>query len=419
MGTTDSGLRQSELIEFSLLNPSVFIGEALTGKVILKIKNPLLFRDLILYLTIAEGWYQSTYDSNNNPKLNEELNTGSLFQIPINIRQFLNQNTELLSIQPGTYPIPFTMYTYNIPFPSVEFPKYGIRGYVRYILTSELVGCNTNKPEITDAFLHIKAVPLILNTPLTSFSEVTVYKWGLMGKGKTSLNCSIPKNTFCINENIPIAATVDNSKGDMDVTSVKISIHRIVHLIPSKQTVHLDYDESINSKDFKCNVPKGSTQNLSFSITLREEGISRYSVSGKPEPLTSQDDINLYIPTCLANLIKIEYNVKATAYFESMTGADSRPRCILPISVGHAGDFMPQQQMQQQYQQQTNPMEQQYQQQTNPMQQQYQQQPNPMQQQYQQQTNPMQQQYQQAPNPMEQQYQQAPNPMQQQYPSFQ
>ena len=393
MGTTNSGLRESELIEISLLKSSVFIGEALTGKVILKIKTPLLFRDLILYLTIAEGWYQSTYDSDNRPKLNEEINSGSLFQIPINIRQFLNQNTELLSIQPGTYPLPFTMYTYNIPFPSVEYPRYGIRGYVRYILTSELIGCNTNQPEITDVFIQVKTLPLTLNTPLTSFSEVTVYKWGLMGKGKTSLNCSIPKNTFCINENIPIAVTVDNSKGDMDVVSVKISIHRIVHLIPSKQPVHLDYDESITSKDFKCNVSKGTIQNMSFSIILREEGLSRYSVSGKPEPLTSNDDINMFIPTCLANLIKVEYNVKATAYFESMTGADSRPRCIFPISVGHSGDFMPQQQIQQQNLQPINPMEQQYQQQPNPMEQQYQQQPNPMEQQYQQQTNPMQQQY--------------------------
>ena len=193
-----------------------------------------------------------------------------------------------------------------------------------------------------------------------------------MGKGKTSLNCSIPKNTFYVNESIPIAATVDNSKGDMAVTSVKISIHRIVHLIPSKQPTHLDYDESITSKDFKCNVPKGSIQNLSFSIVMREDGLSRYSVTGKPEPLNSKDDINMFIPTCLANLIKVEYNVKATAYFESMTGADSRPRCIFPISVGQSGNFMPQQQIQQQYQQeQPNPMQQQYQQQTNPMQQQY------------------------------------------------
>ena len=106
MGTTNSGLRESELIEISLLKSSVFIGEALTGKVILKIKTPLLFRDLILYLTIAEGWYQSTYDSDNHQKFNEEMNSGTLFQIPINIRQFLNQNTELLSIQPGTYPSP-------------------------------------------------------------------------------------------------------------------------------------------------------------------------------------------------------------------------------------------------------------------------------------------------------------------------
>ena len=361
MGTTDSGLRKSELIEISLLNPSVFIGEALTGKIILNTNKPLLFRDLILYLTIAEGWYQSTYDSENRPKLIEEINSGTLFQIPINIRQFLGQNTELLSLQQGTYPIPFTMFTYNVPFPSVEYPRYGIRGYVRYLLTSELVGCNTNQPEITDVFIHVKTLPLTLNTPLTSFSEVTVYKWGLMGKGKTSLNCSIPKNTFYVNESIPIAATVDNSKGDMAVTSVKISIHRIVHLIPSKQPTHLDYDESITSKDFKCNVPKGSIQNLSFSIVMREDGLSRYSVTGKPEPLNSKDDINMFIPTCLANLIKVEYNVKATAYFESMTGADSRPRCIFPISVGQSGNFMPQQQIQQQYQQeQPNPMQQQY-----------------------------------------------------------
>jgi hypothetical protein len=406
MGNQNTGLRESQIMQISLFNPTLFIGEPLTGKIILKVTSPLQFRDISLYLTIGEGWYHETEDSNNNKIVYEECNYGTLFQIPINVRQVLNQNSEIISLPTNIYEIPFIMYTNTIPFPSVEYPRYSTRGYVRYILTSELIGYT--QPEVCDAFLHLKTLPLSLNTPLTSFSEVTVYKWGLMGKGKTSLSCSIPKNTYYIGENIPIACIVDNTKGDMKVTSIKISIHRIVHFIPSKQPKKYDYDESIASKEFKCNVEKGTKQNISCSIEMRDNNLSKHSVMGRPEPLTSKDDINLFVPTCLSNLVKIEYNVKATAYFESMTGADSRPRCQFPISIGHFNNMIPQQ---------NNPMQQQYQQpmpQPNPMQQQYQQpmpQPNPMQQQYQQpmpQPNPMEQQYQQPmpqPNPMEQQYQ--------------
>ena len=420
MGTQYTGLRESNILELSLYNPSLFIGEPVTGKIKIKVQNSFTFRDISLYLTIGEGWYHQTEDSNNNKIVYEECNYGTLFQIPINVHQSLNQNTDIISLQPGIYEIPFTMYTNTIPFPSLEYPRYQVRGYVRYILTTELIGYS--QPEICDAFLHFKTIPLSLNTPLTSFSEVTVYKWGLMEKGKTSLNCSIPKNTFYIGENIPIACTVDNSKGDMAVTSIKISIHRIVHFIPSKQPKKYDYDESIASKDFKCNIPKGTIKNVSCSIEMRDNNLSRYTVEGRPEPLTNKDDINLFIPTCLSNLVKVEYNVKATAYFESMTGSESRPRCQFPISIGHCNNMMPQN---------INPMQQQYQK-PSPMEQQYQQPPvnqyiNPMEQQYQQ-NNPMEQQYQQN-NPMQQQYQNAaPNPMGQpstmpeninnQYPNF-
>ena len=49
-------------------------------------------------------------------------------------------------------------------------------------------------------FIQIKTLPLILNTPLNSFSHARIEKWSLMNKGNVTLNCSLNKNTFFIKE---------------------------------------------------------------------------------------------------------------------------------------------------------------------------------------------------------------------------
>ena len=192
MGNTKSGLRKSPYLSISLQKKSFFISEPIQGTIILQSNPQLQISDINISLNLLEGWTVSKvrrgdifYDSDNDEKYDREFNFTPQITFNLNIQ---NKN-----FNNGNYTFPFIIYTNNLTFPSFEYPKFQVRGYLRYIITAGIVPLIPNNPilEYCDEFIQIKSLPLILNTPLSSSSNVHVEKWGLMDKGKTSLYCSI------------------------------------------------------------------------------------------------------------------------------------------------------------------------------------------------------------------------------------
>ena len=334
MGSTKSGLRKSPYLSISLQKKTFFISEPIKGTITLL--NNIQLSDINISLNLLEGWTASKARkgeifnySDDDDIFDREFNFNPQISFNLNIQ---NQN-----FNNGNFTYPFIINTNNLSYPSFEYPKFQVRGFLRYIITAGIVPLIPNNPilEFCDEFIQIKTLPLILNAPLNSFSNVHVEKWGLMNKGNTSLNCSIVKNTFFIGENIPISINIDNSNGKMDVNEIKISIHRLVNLCPFKNKEHYNFDDTIIKNKYKVLIPKGQKQNCSYDIKVYDFNIKVTKIIGENDPLNKGVDINDYVPTCISNLVKCEYNIKVSLYFSSFVTKNSRPRCIIPISIGH------------------------------------------------------------------------------------
>ena len=230
MGNSTLKLRKSNFISFSLQKKDFFITEPITGEITLtnishiNISN---ISNIKITLNLIEGWIASKNERKHSA--NSDSDRHDIFDREKKIIQIEEMyldinNTQNINLNSGILNLPFIINTNNFSLPSFEYPKFQIRGFIRYILTGEIIQLNSNENnlEITDEMIQIKTLPLILNSPLSSSSSVHIEKWGLMNKGSINMTCSILKNTFYIKENIPIDINIDNSNGKMDVNQIKI-----------------------------------------------------------------------------------------------------------------------------------------------------------------------------------------------------
>ena len=346
MGNSTLKLSKSNFISFSLQKKDFFISEPITGEVTLSNISNLNISNISnikISLYIYEGWIASKNDrkhsvdsdSDRHDIFDRETKINKIEEIILDINKNQNINSRIINL-------PFMINTNNFSFPSFEYPKFQIRGFIRYILRGEIVQLNSNinNLEMTDEMIQIKTLPFILNSPLTSSTSTHIEKWGLMNKGTINMTCSIKKNTFFIKEIIPIDINIDNSNGKMDVNEIKVTIHRLVNFSPYIHKAKFNFDKTINKKKFKVLINKGEINDLHCNIDLYDHDISLTSISGEYEPLNNKVDINEYLPTCISSLIKCEYNIKISLYFDSYATKKSRPRCVIPISVGHFKENM-------------------------------------------------------------------------------
>ena len=346
MGNSTLKLSKSNFISFSLQKKDFFISEPITGEVTLTNISNLNISNISNFkisLYIYEGWIASKNDrkhsvdsdSDRHDIFDRETKINKIEEIILEINKNQNINSRIINL-------PFMINTNNFSFPSFEYPKFQIRGFIRYILRGEIVqlNSNVNNLEMTDEMIQIKTLPFILNSPLTSSTSTHIEKWGLMNKGTINMTCSIKKNTFFIKEIIPIDINIDNSNGKMDVNEIKVTIHRLVNFSPCVHKAKFNFDKTINKKKFKVLINKGEINDLHCNIDLYDHDISLTSISGEYEPLNNKVDINEYLPTCISSLIKCEYNIKISLYFDSYATKKSRPRCVIPISVGHFKENM-------------------------------------------------------------------------------
>ena len=231
MGNSTLKLSKSNFISFSLQKKDFFISEPITGEVTLSNISNLNISNISnikISLYIYEGWIASKNDrkhsvdsdSDRHDIFDRETKINKIEEIILDINKNQNINSRIINL-------PFMINTNNFSFPSFEYPKFQIRGFIRYILRGEIVQLNSNinNLEMTDEMIQIKTLPFILNSPLTSSTSTHIEKWGLMNKGTINMTCSIKKNTFFIKEIIPIDINIDNSNGKMDVNEIKVNYY--------------------------------------------------------------------------------------------------------------------------------------------------------------------------------------------------
>ena len=343
MGNTpDSKIKNnSTIINIELGKIDYFKGETILGEIILNVGLiPLSFHQINISLNLKEGWYYET--GGEDATLYSEKNEIVLKTFQLNVRELLNKtsNLELITLNQGKYYLPFNYKLSTLISPSLEYYMASGRGYLRYFLTAELISPYINsgeKNEIYEKLIIVKSHPKILKTPLVYSVETNVKKWGLLDKGNTKLYATYYKNYGVFDEMIPITVTVDNTKGDLNVTLIKIVLIRNINFLKYKSVSSFYFKSNVIELKSNVSIKKECKETFNYQINLRDSNLTKKSFYKIDDPYSDIIDLNYLLPTVNGNLVRCEYVIKISCEFESLVTYNNRPRVFLPLNIGHQG----------------------------------------------------------------------------------
>lgn len=319
----------AKLLKIALEKEKYFPGDEIKGEIWFEPSQQLIISEIIVRLHLYEGWtFQETSERSQT-----DATSVVLTKLSMMMGQIMNIPTTLVSFSPGQYHFPFTIQTPKELQPSFEFPMPNRRGFIRYSISAETVSPYIKTTEENPIIM--KARPLVLNTPLFCSSCANVKKWGLFGKGTTILTATYPTNNYRIGDIVPLTVNVDNARGEMTVNSIKVKVIRKITFLKQNDTTKLPIEKTIYNQSFNANVPPRMKDSQHYSICIRDGDLAVYNYNSVLNPYPFEKDLNQLMPSVDGVIVKCEYSVKATAYFNSFVSYDHRPRVILPLSITH------------------------------------------------------------------------------------
>lgn len=316
------------LMRVALEKEMFFQDEPIRGEIWLEPQQTVILSDIIVRLKLQEGWvYNETSD-----KVISEINSVILAEKPVGMGKLLNIPTQLISLSAGQFHFPFTLDPPGPIQPSFEHPFPNRRGYVRYSVQAETLSQYLRLN--VESIVIIKARPLVLNSPSMFSSCVNVHNWGFFQKGTTILAVSYPTNNYKIGDTIPLTVNIDNSRGLLDVNTVRVVIIRKTTFTKINQNEKYPFEVIAYKQDFNFQVPSRTRNTFNFAVMLRDNNLqANYTDVYNPYPYLQ--DFNNLMPSLDALTLKCKYMVKVSVYFNSYVTYSYRPRVIMPISVTH------------------------------------------------------------------------------------
>ena len=308
-----------------------FKGEIIEGNIILDCISNITLKEITISFSQNESWLiQETSDIKYGEKNNQLL---SKFDLGIN--KILNDNNEIKTLSPGRYIFPFKIELPKYLQPSFEYPIANRSGYIRYILESEVIS-NSIKLS-TRNYILIKAGIKRLMTPKSYNAVTNVHKWGIIDGGSTILKVSYKKNNYKIDEIAPLDVEIDNTRGKLKVSQCKIRVIRIIQFSRLNKASMEKYplEKTILTKVFSAEVFPNSKRNFLFGTELKDKDLLDYTYINAINPYPNIKDINILLPSVEGGIIKCEYRLQVSVYFDNFVTANYRPRVSLPIVITH------------------------------------------------------------------------------------
>ena len=308
-----------------------FKGEIIEGNIILNCISNLTLNEISIALYSKENWIiQETSTIKYGEKNNQLL---SKFDIGLN--KILNNNKDINVLVPGRYIFPFQIQLPNYLQPSFEYPIPNRAAYLRYLLESEIIS-NDIKTK-SNIYILIKGSFILLRTPKIFSSVTNVHKWGMFDGGSTILKVSYKKNNFTIDEMIPLNIDIDNTRGKLKVKESKIRIIRTIQFSkPDKSSIEkYPLEKTIYSKVFWSEVFPNSKRSFLFQTEIIDKDLIDFNFFGENNPYSKIKDINILLPSIEGRIIKCDYRIQVSLYFDSFVTSGYRPRVCLPISIIH------------------------------------------------------------------------------------
>ena len=94
-------------------------------------------------------------------------------------------------------------------------------------------------------------------------------------------------------------------------------------------------EKTIYSKNFWSEVLPNSKRSFLFQTELKDKDLIDFNYVGKSNPYPLIKDLNLLLPTLESSIIKCDYEIQVSLYFDSFVTSGYRPRISLPIIITH------------------------------------------------------------------------------------
>ena len=317
-------------ITISTTKLDYFKDDYVEGTIILQNQLPIVLSDINLNLYLCESW---TYTESSSQSYGE-LNTQPLLCVKVGINKILNIDTELINLSAGMFNFPFKFKLPNYLQPCFEFPLPNRRGYLRYSLEAKFIspyiqGCSS-------IYLIVKARPKVLNSPLSYSSVMNIHKWGLFDQGTTLLKASYLTNNFRVNELANIKVEINNMRGKLKVTSCEIDVIRKVGFKKKNEDKNqYEIENNIYYKLFQVDVEPMNQKTYDFTIELKDNEKNNFNYLNVANPYPNLVDISYMMPSVDGAIIKCDYRIMVTIYFNSYVTSGYLPKVTLPISITH------------------------------------------------------------------------------------
>ena len=323
-------LNRSEMLTVQFKKESYYEGQVVEGVIIFEPKQRVAINDILIKFHQSEYFVYVIDDKETI----SELNSNVFFEKPIGAANYLNMGGQggMISLNPGSYKFPFQFTLPNNIPPSFEYPFKNRRASLRYTFTAVVV--SPYLQTLTESYMWIKARPINIPDQIKHENYVTVKNVGIVSRGKSGIAIFTMANNYRINDMLPFTVDIYNEECGVQVKEVKISLKRTVTFVKAgKQYQHR---VAILRKKYPCLCYKNSRNSYHYDDIQIRDGIFKdadFNRALNPYPFI--DDLNLLMPNMRSNLIKCEYSLKATSYFDLSVLGKNRPRVEMPIYITH------------------------------------------------------------------------------------
>ena len=328
---SDNGIQnlsRSDILTIQFNKESYYEGQTVEGTIILEPKQNLVMNDILIKFKQSE-YFVYVVDENNTIS---DINSQMFFEKRINAGEYMNMGSQMISLTPGSYKFPFQFtLPRDIP-PSFEYPFHNRRASLRYTFSAELLSPYVKS--LSETYIWIKARPINIPSAIKHENYVKVKNVGILSRGQSGVALFTMANNFRINDMLPFTVDIYNEECAIRVTGIKISIKRIVTFMKGGK----EYQKrtAILRKRYPCICEKNSKNSFHYDdIQIRDNDLKDIDFNKSLNPYPFIDDVNLLMPNIKTNLIKCEYSLKATSYFDYSVLEKSRPRVEMPIYVTH------------------------------------------------------------------------------------
>ena len=245
----------------------------------------------------------------------------------VNIKEIIKE--EIIQVKDSSK----ISFNFEIPdniAPSIEYPSYNIKSYIRYYFEASIT--LNNKIYKSTCIILIKCNAIIKETKLKFENNINVSSY-FINRGNCSIIAEINDNYFTLDDYMILNIEMINEKCSLNIIEIKFDLIREFCVYIDEKS-ELIYDREIIFKENKnVNIKKNETGTEKFTFKI-EDKILNFDFANWENPYKNRNIIYL-IPTVDSKHIKTYYQLKITVYFDSYVTYNYRPRIFIPINIGH------------------------------------------------------------------------------------